>query len=204
MLTSVLIISKTLATLSITQSQSTVAMGRLLVPLSLLVLATAAVYGIPAKSTIPSVGSVWGPILSNVEIRDSKGNIVQDDEVLLFFDPMEMYQYAQSVVTNDSVVLSTDLAALEGKYVEVLSSKIISPDAIKLVCHNDKQSSSMCHGKWPYLPFDTFKSKVIYSMVKNMDDGTIFPLLFISHQSCEQCSWVTHINELTVLEKSII
>ena len=66
-------------------------MIRLLVPLSLLVLAAAAVYGIPAKSTIPSVGSVWGPILSNFELRDSKGNIVQDDEALLFFDPMEMY-----------------------------------------------------------------------------------------------------------------
>ena len=58
---------------------------------------------------------------------------------------MEMYDYMQSKVTDDTAVLKLDPLALEGKFVEVLSSKEISPDSVKLICHAHKVEAPYCH-----------------------------------------------------------
>ena len=188
-------------------------MGRLLVPLSLLVLAAAAVYGTRVPhGEIPDVGSEWGPVRTHVGLIRSKDNLrfyyLEEGDVIqhgisqseIFENPMEMYEYMQSKVTDDTAVLKLDSPALEGKYLEVLSSKVISPDSIKLICHSYMVDTPFCHRV-------TNKAKLVYSTVRLTDDGTVFPVVFFSHKGCKEdssCFWVTHINEVIILDKNVV
>lgn len=106
----------------------------------------------------------------------------------------------QSKVTNSTAVLKLNPLALEGKYVEVLSSKEISPDSVKLICHTHKVDAPYCHHA-------TDLDKLQYSMVRLTDDGTVFPVIFFSHKMCKEdssCYWDTHVNELVIIDKSIV
>lgn len=185
-------------------------MGRLLAPLTLFVL-VAAVYGSPVPhGGLPDVGSTWGPVRTHVGIVRSTGNhsfvyLLEGgithfaiDEV--FENRMQMYEYVQSKVADDTAVVKLDSSALEGRYFEVLSSKKISPDSIKLICHSYKVNFPFCHRV-------TNKAKLLYSTVRLTDDGTVFPVVFFSHQGCKEdlsCFWVTHVNEVVVLDKNIV
>ena len=187
---------------------------RLLVSLSL-VLAVAGVYGTPVPhGGLPSVGSVWGP----VHIHDgfmrttdgqilyiySKTDVIQHNisDFEFFDDSSEMDEYMRSKISDDTALLKVDPEEMEEKYVEVLSSKVISPDSIKLICHSYQVDTPFCHR----VAGESEKTKVIYSMVRNTDDGTVRPVIFLSHQACDKddnCFWVTHINQLVVLDKSV-
>ena len=120
----------------------------------------------------------------------------------IFDDSAEMVEYMQSKMSDETVLLKVDPEEMEGKYVKVLSSKVISPDSIKLICHSYRVDTPFCHR----VVGESERTKLIYSMVKNTDDGTVRPIVFFSHQACDEndnCFWVTHINQLIVLDKSI-
>ena len=184
-------------------------MGHLLALSSLLVLVVAGVYGTP-HGGLPSVGSVWGPVRTHVGIVRSTGHnsfayllegavthFAIDDA---FTSRVEMYEHIQSKVADDTVVIKVVSPALEGKYLEVLSSKKISPDSIKLICHSYRVNFPFCHRL-------TNESRLLYSTVRRTDDGTVFPVVFFSHKGCKKdssCFWVTHINEVVLLDKNIV
>ena len=186
-------------------------MGHLLAPLSLLVLVVAGVYGTP-HGGLPSVGSVWGPVRAQIGILRSTANhshyyILEEGDVIrrpikeyeVFENQMEMYDYMQSKVGDDAAVLKLDSQGVEGKYLEVLSSKKISQDSVKLICHGHKLKTPFCHAAWPM--------DLLYSTVRRTDDGTVFPVVFFSHKGCKKdssCFWVTHVNEVVVLDKNIV
>ena len=99
-------------------------MGRLLVPLSLLVLAVAAVYGTPVpRGGVPSVGSEWGPVRTHVGyMRTVDGKhlyMYSDTDVVhhklidseIFDDGTEMEEYMQSKM-SDETELESDLTRL--------------------------------------------------------------------------------------------
>ena len=88
---------------------------------------------------------------------------------------------------------------MEGKYLEVLSSKKISQDSVKLICHGHKLKTPFCHAAWPM--------DLLYSTVRCTDDGTVFPVVFFSHKGCKKdssCFRITHVNEVVVLDKNIV
>ena len=104
-----------------------------------------------------------------------------------------------SKTSDDTVLLKVDPEEMEEKYVEVLSSKVISPDSIK---YSYQVDTPFCHR----VVGESEKTKVIYSTVRNANDGTVRPVVFLSHQACDKddnCFWVTHINQLVVLDKSV-
>ena len=187
-------------------------MGHPLAPLSLLVLVVAGVYGTP-HGGLPSVGSVWGPVRTHIGIIRSTANhshyyILEEGDVIrhpikeyeMFENRMEMYDYMQSKLGDDAAVLKFDSQALEGKYLEVLSSKKISLDSVKLICHSHKMKTPFCHVSWPIV-------NLLYSTVRRTDDGTVFPVVFFSHKGCKKdssCFWITHVNEVVVLDKNIV
>ena len=178
-------------------------------------------------SGLPVVGDTWGPLIThagtmrtiatanqvikhlyryeNPQDADSQSDVLAD-EILpteIFSDKYEMHGYLQSKVGEDSIVVQLEPAILEGKYVEVLTSKAISPAAIKLVCHSFNTSPAFCHD----VVNSSHKAKLMYSMVKSTDSGNVFPVVFFSHEGCSadnSCFWVTHVNEVVVLDKSVV
>ena len=187
-----------------------------LIAISVIALATA-VYGGPvlkASRGIPSVGDTWGPAIvhaATVNITENGSFYVVsfNDHIKDFINPSEIFQskrdtysYLQSKVTSDSVIVKLDPAALEGKYLEVITSKVISPKAIKLVCHSYKVDPAFCHT----MLHTAHKSKMMYSIVKDVEDGNVYPVVFFSHQGCDKnkCIWFTHINEVVVLDKTVV
>ena len=121
-----------------------------------------------------------------------------------FQSKAEMNSYLQSHLTDDSVVINADPVTQDGKYVEVLSSKAISSNAVKMVCHYYETKPAMCHSlvKTDEAP----ETKFLYSTVKKIDDGSAFPVLIASHKVClgNECSWEAHTNEVVVLDKNVI
>ena len=75
-----------------------------------------------------------------------------------------MEKYIQSAITNDDVVVQLDPAALDGKYLEVVSSKTIPSDSVKMVCHSHKTKLPFCHS----LTATNHKFKLMYSMVRDV------------------------------------
>ena len=70
-------------------------------------------------------------------------NACQQDVIADYIKPSEilsnknnMEKCIQSAVTNDDVVVQLDPTALDGKYLEVVSSKAIPSDSVKMVCHS--------------------------------------------------------------------
>ena len=199
--------------------------------LSLTIFITAA-SGIPDNSAhvstndpsgLPVMGDIWGAAITHVgemkytQIRyqhryyypsQGKEDVLVDYVLasVIFWNKRDMYRHIKSVVTDDSVVIQLDPAALEGKYLEVLSSKVISADAIKMTCHSYKTMPAFCHN----LADTNHKFKLMYSMVRDIDNGNLFSTVFVSHQGCTRdndqlkCYWVTHVNEIIVLDKSCL
>ena len=103
-------------------------------------------------------------------------------------------------------MVQLDPANLEGKYLEVVSSKVIPADAVKMVCHSYKTRPAFCHGLAKSNTDHNFK--VIYSMVRDVDNGNLSPAIFTSHKGCAQdsghCYWLTHVSEIAVLDKRVI
>ena len=118
-----------------------------------------------------------------------------------------MYKYVlKSVITDDDVVVQIDPVAAEGKFVEVLSVKAVQNDGIKLSCHSYKIISAFCHD-WVH---STHKTKLMYSIVRDIKNGYLFPVVFASHQGCSyhndqlKCYWDTHMTEIVIFDKSIV
>ena len=136
------------------------------------------------------------------------GNYINGDVLVDYIVPAEifksredMYKYLQSKMTDDCAMMQLDPPALTGKYLEVLSMKAISLDTVKLVCHSYKQNPAFCHN----VTNTNHKTMLMYSMVKQVDDGNLFPVVFFNHQGCtnEYCVWVTHVNEVLIIDKKI-
>ena len=181
-------------------------------------------------SGLPAVGDIWGPVITHAGVmKDTmygllheygypcpstgpKGTRQEDvlvDYILpteIFQNVQDMYKYIKSEVSNDFVVLQLDPAALEGKFLEVMSSKVIPLESVKMVCHSYKTKPAFCHD----LADTSHKVRLMYSMVRDTDSGYLFPTLFASHQGCArennqlECYWVTHVNEIVVLDKRVV
>ena len=182
-------------------------------------------------SDFPVVGEVWGPVIvhagvmKTVHVQNSNtiqslrptyyypSRTGQQDVIADYIQPSEIFsnkknmeKYIQSAVTNDDVVVQLDAAALDGKYLEVVSSKVIPSDSIKMVCHSYKTELPFCHN----LVATNHKFKLMYSMVRSVNNGNLFPTVFVSHQGCARengrlnCYWISHVNEIVVLDKGVL
>ena len=169
-------------------------------------------------SDLPVVGEVWGPAIIHVGelkyVQNSKtlqkSRTGQQDKTAdyikikpseIFLNKKNMEKYIQSVVTNDDVVVQLDPVALDGKYLEVVSSKVIPSDSVKMMCHYYETKLPFCHR--------SAATKLMYSMVRD-DSGNLIPTVFSSHQGCARengqfnCHWVSHISEIVVLDKRVV
>ena len=206
-----------------------------MLPLLLLTILVTAASGIPFKSAyvstndptgggLPIVGDIWGPVITHAGVMietdggrkhrylyssQGKEDIIADSilPTEIFQKKGDMYRHIKSMLTDDFVVVQIDPAALEGKFLEVLSSKVIPADAVKIVCHSFKTTPAFCHN----LENTNHEFKLIYSMVRDTDNGKVFPTVFASHQGCARdnnrqlkCYWVSHVNEIIVLDKRVI
>ena len=177
-------------------------------------------------SDLPIVGEVWGPVVihagelkyvenaktlrhlyiypSRTGEQDTIADYIKPSEI--FSNKKNMEEYIRSAITNDDVVVQLDPAALDGKYLEVVSSKVIPSDSVKMFCHSYKSKLPFCHS----LAATNHKYKLMYSMVRDVDDGNLFPTVFASHQGCARkngqlnCYWVSHVNEIVVLDKRVV
>ena len=176
----------------------------------------AAVYAAPQQHPsfpkgLPIVGERFGPIMTataaqypwalKIDADTQIKDLVSDDQ--LFDKVQEMEAYMQSRVSNEMAVIKTDPYRLNGKYLEVLKSKAIAPNDLKLICHYPGTMPALCQ--------DIAKTdhivKLTYSMVKLQGDNTVFPVVFISHKACpneSSCFWMSHPAEIAVVDKSII
>ena len=177
-------------------------------------------------SDLPIVGEVWGPVVIHAGelkyVQNAKGMrhlylypslTGQQDTIADYIKPSEIFsnrkqmkKYIQSAITDDDVVVQLNPAALNGKYLEVISSKVIPSDSIKMMCHSYKSKLPFCHN----MVATNHKYKLMYSMVRDVDNGNLFPTVFASHQGCARendqlnCYWVSHVNEIVILDKRVI
>lgn len=122
----------------------------------------------------------------------------------VFRNNTDMHKYVlKSVIMDDDVVIQIDPIAVEGEFVEVLSAKAVQNDGIKLSCHSHRTTPAFCHD-WVH------KTKLMYSMVRDIENGYLFLVIFASHQGCSyhnnqlKCYWDTHMTEMIILDKSIV
>lgn len=196
--------------------------------LPLLLLISAAL-GIPLRVStnqggLPVIGDRWGPVITHArEMKEAQNGLLHEyyyptenkEDVLadyilateIFRNVSNMHKHVKSFVTDDLVVVEHDPAALEGNYLEVLSSKPIPPSAVKMMCHSYKTTPAFYHN----LADTNHKVKLMYSMVGDVINGYLFPTVFFSHHGCtcdendkESCYWVTHVNEIVVIDKRIV
>ena len=171
-----------------------------------------AVYAVPKQHFVtkglPTVGTVFGPAMTAMSyVWKAKINPHTTLEDLVttnkFSDTVEgMITRMQDSVTDKTVVIKIDPNKVNGKYLEVLQSKAIAPDAIKMVCHYPGELPAVCH---KVESSGRYIVKLTYSMVRLLDDSTVFPVVFISHKVCpDKCYWITHPAEIAVVDKSII
>lgn len=174
---------------------------------------------------LPVVGDVWGPVITHAgrmkfdtqhryrhryyyPSSTGKQDILVDYILPsdIFWNKKDMYGHIKAAVTGEDVVVELDPAALEGKYLEIVSSKVIPANAVKMVCHSYKTKPFFCHK----LAATQHKFKLMYSMVRDVDNGILFPAVFASHQGCAgekdqpECYWVTHVNEILILDKRVV
>ena len=183
----------------------------------------AAVYAAPnadIELSFPTVGEIFGPLVFssspkyqwttkkegdqlfwpididslNIHIK----NLISPDQT--FNDAEEMETYVHNSLTDDTAVIKVNSYKLNGRYVEVLWSKVIAQRDLKMVCHYLREKPFFCH--------TPEQIKLIYSMVRLVGDhNTVFPMTFLSHKACptrSQCYWISHPVELAVVDKSTI
>ena len=177
----------------------------------------AAVYAVPNVdpelskniNTFPTVGEIFGPVNLTRDQGQWWGidpnshdihlqSLTSPDQI--FRDVKEMETYVHNSLTDDTAVVKINLNMLKGKYLEVLWSKVIAPRALKMICHCPNEMPFFCHHPGGQV-------KLTYSMVRLLDDNTVFPIVFHSHKVCptgSQCYWISHPVELAVVDKSII
>lgn len=189
--------------------------------LVLSIVALSTVWAIPHKPSIevPGVGEVFGPLSDGSEgVLRKEGDknswvftwiFIADDTMLepistdeVFDNKEKLYQHTLNHVDADSVAVQVDPNELKGKYVEILSKKLLSGNNIQKFCH-DSPGAIFCH-----VPANAVhETKYVLAMVKRMDTNTILPVVFFSHKVCNfgpPCFWVTHFNAITVINKSAI
>ena len=171
-------------------------------------------------NTFPTVGEIFGPVVPTDCLRHP-GRITREGNQIwweldinslnihlktplspdqIFRDVKEMETYVHNSLADDAVVIKIDLNMLKGKYLEVLWSKMIVPSALKMICHYPSEKPFFCHHPGRQV-------KLTYSMVRLLDDNTVFPVVFLNHKACLPwfwCYWISHPVELAVVDKSII
>lgn len=119
----------------------------------------------------------------------------------------KMLSYIQGKMSNDDVMVGIDpekMQELEGTYVEVLTSRPLSCDSIKMNCHSFGLKQAYCHSEC------SERSSSAYSLVREAKTGNVLPAVFSGHYVCEQegegrgCFWLIHMDELVVLPKRLI
>ncbi|XP_046841407.1 uncharacterized protein LOC124435494 [Xenia sp. Carnegie-2017] len=166
-------------------------------------------------------GKIWGPVITHAgKMTVTKDGLLHkykysskgrkdmlSDFILtseIFQNITAMHKHMKAVLKEDDLLLSTDPEALEGKYLEILTIKQISFEKVKLVCHSYKQTPAFCHK----LTNTHHATRLLYSMVRETESGYVFPCLFFSHQGCSDqpgdCFWVTHINEVAIVDKDVV
>ena len=177
-----------------------------------------------ASGGLPVAGEVWGPVITHVgTMQDTQDGLMhkysygkagrQDvlvDYILtsdIFDTAEEMYGHVNSVTEEGHVVVQANPAALEGKFLEILTTKVVPKESVKITCHSYMTKPAFCHR----LGFGgAHRSKMMYSLVKEMESGKVFPTVFFGHEGCSEennddsCYWVSHINEVVILDKSLI
>ena len=172
----------------------------------------------------PTVGKIFGPVVLSSSPKfpggltqigtqyyyeiDIKGtNSLPKSLVLpnqIFNDVKEMRTYVDNSLTDDTAVVEIGPYKLNGRHLEVLRSKAIPPRDLKITCHYpSNRSPPICKD----LTYSDHPIKLTYSMVRLLDDNTVFPVMFISHKVCPEesfCFWYTHPAEIAVVDKSII
>ena len=146
----------------------------------------------------------WGKAGNKAAAQKSVTNYVDILPNEVFSSKSSMEKYMVSKLTDDTSIIKIDPAALTGKYVKVLSSKPASRDSVKLVCHSYHMKSAFCHSLGNLE--DNMVVKLMYSIVQNAEDGSVFPVLFFSHYSCdedESCKWMTHVNEAVLVDRKV-
>ena len=179
------------------------------------------------RQGLPVVGEIWGPVITHAGVmktvkganqllhtygyprlgkRDMLADYILPSEI--FSTRSEMDEHIKNKVEDTYVILQSDPEALEDKYLEVLTMKSVPFDKVKIICHSYKTNPAFCHevgGATSNHP-----TKIIYSMVRETTSGKAFPCLFFSHKGCSEkdnessCYWVTHINEIVMIEKDLI
>ena len=183
----------------------------------------AAVYAAPnvdPELSFPTVGEIFGPLVFSSSPKYA-GRLTQEGNQLLwtidinslnihlktpispdqmFRDAKEMETHVRNSLTEDTAVIKVDPYKLNGRYLEVLWSKVVAPRALKMICHYSREEHFLCH--------TPEQIKLTYSMVRLVGDhNTVFPITFLSHKACptgSQCYWISHPVELAVVDKSII
>ena len=175
-------------------------------------------------NSFPTVGEIFGPVFLSSSPK-YHGKITQEGNQKIwtididsldihvktplssdqiFNDVKEMETYIHNSLTDDTAVVKIDSNKLNGRYLEVLWSKVIAQKNLKMVCHYPREKPFFCHSPE--------QLKLTYSMVRLVGDhNTVFPIVFLSHKACStgrrtgsQCYWITHTVELAVVDKSII
>ena len=159
-----------------------------------LVFSSSPVY--PGTMTTVGNQKIWAIDINSLNIHLKI--LLSPDQI--FNDAKEMETYVHNSLTDDTAVIKVDPYKLNGRYLEVLWSKVIVPRAFKMICHYPREKPFFCH--------TPEQIKLTYSMVRLVGDhNTVFPIVFLSHKACPKgtkCYWISHPVELAVVDKSII
>ena len=150
----------------------------------------------PGKITQEGNHKIWTIDIDSLDIHVK--TLLSSDQI--FDDVKEMETYVRNNLTDDTAVVKIDSNKLNGRYLEVLWSKVIAQKNLKMVCHYPREKPFFCHSPE--------QLKLTYSMVRLVGDhNTVFPIVFLSHKACPKgtkCYWISHPVELAVVDKSII
>ena len=168
---------------------------------------------------LPTVGEIYGQAATvnapdHWSVKDNVLYITVDPttEITMpitpgdqfFTEVKEMKSYIRNSLRDKLAVIEIDPYGLNGKYLEVLRSKAVPSNASKLICHYPSHNTPpFCKN----LKVSNLGLKMTYSMVRLLDDNTVFPIMFISHKAClkdKPCFWFSHPTEIVVVDKSII
>lgn len=189
---------------------------RVLLVLAVVALSAMSVLALKHKSVeIPSAGEVFGPIEKrNPGFLKKVGNeyhwgVTSDDVIfdiissdMVFHVEDDMFKFAEKRFDKDSAVVQIDPYELAGKHIEILTVKPVTVHDLRVTCHASYPGQYFCHD----FSRNGHINKFAYAVVKRMDNQRVFPAMFYSHKACnkETCFWVTHLSDITLLNKSII
>ena len=175
-----------------------------------------------ADFSAPSVGDTIGPIVKQLgELLTDELHLYHDtghgdqmiNEIQLagkFRNRDDMLAYVKSQMDDDLVIVQVKpekLQKLQGKQLEVLTSKPLPGDATKMLCHSYLSKPALCHLVTPGNIYSL-------SLVRDVETGDVFPTVFSSHRGWHSVEdlmadkdrnvIVSHINELAVIKKEFV